>query len=81
MKGKKATFNKSKEGVKCKSKNGKDFTLLNPDEKARKSAVELKTGKNVYTGETLTATQKAYRSGYLASRKDSANCYNAKNKK
>ena len=79
-KGTKAHFNKQQAGVKCVSKNGKTFTLLNPYEKGCKSAVELRTGRNVYTGATLTDTQKAYRSGYLTARKDSAKCYNASKK-
>lgn len=81
-KGKRAKFNKQTAGVRCETKNGKKFTLLNPEERARKFAVELRTGRNVYTGEHLTDTQKAYRSGALSERKNSAKCYNAnKNKK
>ena len=77
-KGKKARFNKQTAGVKCTTKSGKLFTLLNPSEKASKYAVELKTGANVYTGKKLKKTQLAHRSGYLQARKDNAKCYNAK---
>ena len=79
-KGKKAHFNKQTAGLKCTTKTGKKFTLLNPTEKASKYAVELRTGRNVYTGEFLSDTQKAHRSGYLSCRKDSAKCYKANNK-
>lgn len=81
MKGVKARFNKQTAGVKCETKSGKKFTLLNPDERARKFAVELRSGRNVYTGKSLTDTQKAHRSGYLKARKDSAGCYNSKRNK
>ena len=80
-KGKKAKFIKQFTGVKVKTKNGKIFTLLNPDEKARKCAVELRSGRNVYTGAHLTDTQLAHRSGYLEARKDSARCFNATKKR
>ena len=80
-KGQRAKFNKQTAGVKCVTKKGKRFTLLNPAEKGSKFAVELRTGRNVYTGEHLTDTQKAYRSGFLKAQKDSARCFNAKRKK
>ena len=80
-KGQRAKFNKQTAGVKCVTKKGKKFTLLNPAEKGSKFAVELRTGRNVYTGEYLTDTQKAHRSGYLQAQKDSARCFNAKRKK
>lgn len=73
-------------------KTGKCRTLLNPAEKGRKFSAELKFGihstndhqiKRNRKGKAmrLTDTQKAYRSGYLAARKDSANCFKSKNKK
>lgn len=74
-------FNKQRAGVKVKTKKGKTFTLLNPAEKGQKCAAELKSGRNVYTGEHLTDTQKAYRSGYLAARTDSSKCYKSKKKR
>ena len=77
-KGQRARFNKQTAGVKCVTKNGKKFTLLNPAEKGSKCAVELRTGRNVYTGEHLTDTQKAWRAGFLQAQKDNARCFNAK---
>ena len=73
------------------SVRGKIFTLLNPAEKGKKAAKELKTGKR-YTndgqpkrgknGQQLNVTKegKAWRSGYLNARKDNANAYKAKRK-
>lgn len=73
-------------------KNGKKIVLLNPAEKGAKAAAELKTGYRITNDKQykadehgyvipLTDTQKAWRSGYLAARKDSANCYNAQHGK
>ena len=71
---------------------GKLFTLLNPAEKGKKAAKELKTGKR-YTNDgdpkygrngqqlKVTKTGKAWRSGYLKAREDNANAYKAKRKK
>ena len=68
-----------------KRKNGSYVTLLNPSEKAGKYAAELRTGmrytnngdykpdKNGEIG--LSREGRAYRSGYLDARKDSANAY------
>ncbi|MDE6402020.1 MAG: hypothetical protein K2L54_05335 [Clostridiales bacterium] len=75
-----------------KTKNGKEITLLNPAEKGKKAALELKHGCHltndfVVKGDKngnpipLTDTEKAWRSGLLSARRDSANCYNAKNGK
>lgn len=72
------------------NKNGKKIVLLNPAEKGAKAAAELKMGYHITNDKQyksdedgyaipLTDTQKAWRSGYLAARKDSADCYNAKN--
>lgn len=71
------------------NKKGNKVTLLNPSEKGRKYADELRNGaKQTNTGMIkwgkdgkptyLTDTQKAYRSGYLAAQKDSANAYKAR---
>ena len=71
-------------------KNGKKIRrLLNPSERAKKFAHELKTGNRVTTlnnpkvdknGEVmkLTDKQRAFRSGYLAAKQDAADAYNAK---
>lgn len=68
------------------TKKGKTITLLNPSEKGKKFASELRDNTR-YTNDnkkkadkdgviqSLSDTQRAYRSGYLAARKDSANCY------
>ena len=77
--------------VKVKSKKGKTITLLNPAEKGAKFAKELKRGykftndgipkrDNEKNALMLTDTEKAFRSGYLSARKDSANVYKAKMK-
>lgn len=68
------------------NRRGKKVTLLNPAEKGRKYAAELKKGihatndhvvkKNKYGKPIrLTDTQKAYRSGYLTARSDNAKAY------
>ena len=75
--------------VKVKSRNGKDVTLLNPSEKGRKYADELRNGvKQTNEGmlkwgddgkpERLTDKAKAYRAGYLDAQKDSAKAYKSK---
>ena len=78
-KGKPVQFRKN-EGKKYLTKNGKEIHLLNPEQKSRRYAKELKVGCNIYTGEKLTNTQKAWRAGRLAERNDSARCYNSKKK-
>mgnify|MGYP000007369129 CR=1 FL=1 len=68
------------------NRRGKTVTLLNPAEKGNKYAVELKC--NVHCTnygdvkldkrghvKTLSKQSRAYRAGYLSSRKDSANAY------
>lgn len=79
-------------GKKVKTKKGTVVTLLNPAQKAKKFADELGTNMH-YTNDGkykpdkngeigLSAGQRAYRSGYLDARKDSAKAYNYnKNKK
>lgn len=74
------------------NRRGKTVTLLNPAEKGNKYALELKC--NVHcTNEgdvkldkrghvkTLSRQSRAYRAGYLSSRKDSAGAYKAQQKK
>lgn len=78
--------------VVVKTKTGKTHTLLNPAEKGKKFAAELRTGaaltndgefkKNKngsYKG--LTKVQQAYRGGYLDARKDSARAFKHKKKR
>ncbi len=73
-----------------KTKTGKDITLLNPNEKGKKYAKELKE-KRKYTNSNklkcdkdgvvvnLDCCSASYRMGYLAARKDNAKAYCAKN--
>jgi len=73
-------------------KTGKTITLLNPNEKGRKAAYELKHGiKYTNAGQpkvnklgeiiVLNKTERAYRAGYLAARKDSGKAYKAKQRR
>ena len=73
-------------------RTGKIITVLNPAQKGRKYAVELKHGKaltnslqrkRTRTGavKTLSKSAKAYRAGYLDARKDNAKAYKAKKKR
>ena len=67
-------------------------TLLNPQEKGLKAADELRNNimltnegnikfDNFGKPQKLTKEQRAYRSGYLDARKDSAKCWKAQQKK
>ncbi len=71
-----------------KNKKGKEVVLLNPAEKGRKAAAELKAGvhatndhkiKKDANGQPLRLSKEArsYRAGYLDARKDSANAWKA----
>jgi hypothetical protein len=53
-----------------KTKSGKEIVLLNPAEKGKRFASQLKAGKVAETGEALTDTGRAFRSGYLTARSD-----------
>lgn len=74
-----------------KGRKGQCFILLNPAEKGRKYAAEMRAGIHATNSgkvkkkngkpKRLKDTEKAYRAGYLAARSDSAKCYNAKNRK
>ena len=74
-----------------KNSRGKTVTLLNPSEKGKKYANELKTkirhtndGRFVKDEDgplPLTDTALAYRSGYLDARKDNAKAYKHNKKK
>lgn len=78
--------------VRVRNRKGNEVILLNPAEKGDKFADELRNGVHLTNDKRvkfrkngkprkLNDTEKAYRSGYLAARKDSAKCYNAKNGK
>ena len=71
---------------------GGKSVLLNPSEKGKKYAIEMKNKIHLTNnGEvklnkygqprTLSKEAKAYRAGYLQARKDNAKCYNAQQKK
>ncbi len=87
---KKANGERRKNGVHLvNEEDGRKFTALNPSGKGAKYAKELKEGKRITNsgspklGEDgkqlgLDKQQRAYRSGYLQARKDSANAYKAK---
>ena len=73
-------------------RTGNVITVLNPAQKSRKFAVELKHGKALTNTlvrkrtkngkqKLLTGKQKAYRAGYLDARKDNAKCFKAKKKR
>lgn len=59
------------------TKSGKKIVLLNPAEKGTRYSRQLKSGKD-HQGNILTDTQKAFRSGYLTARQDSAKVYKSK---
>lgn len=73
-------------------KTGNVSVLLNPAQKGRKYAAELKHGKALTNSlqrkknkdgsqKKLSVKQKAYRAGYLDARKDNAKCFKAIKKK
>ena len=74
---------------KVRTKNGNTITLLNPAEKSKKYAKELRTGKK-YTNDgavkkdnngkviKLGKKERAYRGGYLDGRKENAKAYKSK---
>ena len=59
---------------------GEKITIYNPAEKSKKYAADLKYGVDTNSGKKLTTSKKAWRSGYLAARKDNAKAYNANKK-
>ena len=75
-----------------KNRRGREICLLNPSEKSKKFAYELKNRVRVTNDGNLKVdsngaayqlsdVQAAFRSGYLTARKDSARCYKSKNRK
>ena len=62
------------------TKTGKKIVLLNPSEKVLRYARQLKKGQD-HAGKILSDTQRAYRSGYLDARTDSAKAFKAKKRK
>lgn len=63
------------------TKTGKKIILRNPAEKAKRYARQLKNGYVTETGEKITKDGRAYRAGYLDSRKDSAKAWKYNRKK
>ena len=83
---------KMKAGVRLTFEDGTKRVLLTPAGKAAKAAKELRDGVHMTNGgqvksdkngvvKPLTDSQRAWRSGYLAARKDSAKAYKASKKK
>ena len=59
-----------------KTKKGYKFILRTPKEKAKRYRRQLNNGIVAETHKKLSATDKAYRYGYLDSRKDIAKVFN-----
>ena len=68
-----------------KRQDGQTIMLENPSERGRRYADELHTGRAKYSsrntpaGSELSNTQKAFRSGYLEAKKESARIWCKKN--
>lgn len=56
-------------------KSGKKVVLLNPAEKGKRYARQLKSGFVSETGEKLTKVDRAFRRGYLTARSDNAKAF------
>lgn len=64
-----------------KTKSNKKIVLLDPADKGKRYARQLKSGKVTETGQVLSNTDKAFRAGYLKARNDSAKAYMHNKKK
>lgn len=62
-----------------KTKTGKKIVLLNPNEKAKRYARQLKIGKVRETGKKLSTNDMAFRVGYLSAQHDNAKAFCAVN--
>ena len=62
-----------------KTKTGKKIILLNPNEKAKRYARQLKVGKVRETGKKLSNSDRAFRVGYISAQHDNAKAYCAVN--
>lgn len=67
--------------TRVKNRYGNTVVLLNPAEKGQLYARELKDNYDPKTGDGLSRSQRAYRSGYLDARKDNAKAYKHNKKK
>lgn len=87
--GQKKNGGKEKSGVVVTYNDGEKQTFLTPAGKSRKFVEELKSGEKLTNDmqvkknkkgkpRRLKDTERAYRSGYLAARKDAAKAYKAK---
>lgn len=63
------------------TKNGHKIVLLNPSEKSKRFARQMKNGVIKETGKKLSPTDYAFRAGYLEARKDIAKAFNSNKKK
>lgn len=88
--GNKQSGGKERSGVVVTYKDDTKQTFLTPAGKSRKFVEELKSGEKLTNDmqvktdkkgkpRRLRDTERAYRSGYLAARKDAAKAYKAKN--
>lgn len=58
-----------------RSKSGKKIVLLNPQEKTKRFARQMKTGVVRETNKSLSKVDKAYRAGYIAAQRDNQKAY------
>lgn len=58
-----------------KTKTGKKIVLLNPAEKGKRFARQMKNGCVSETGEKISKNGMAFRAGYLTARGDSAKAH------
>lgn len=64
-----------------RTKNGGKRVLRNPAERSKRFARQLRNGVVAETGEVLSDTQKAWRSGYLEARSDNAKAFKSNKRK
>ena len=61
-------------------KNGGKFVLLNPNEKGKRYARQLRSGRDG-RGKPLSKEDRSYRAGYLDARRDNLKLFKSKNKR
>ncbi len=66
-------------GKKYFNKKGEERTWFSPNERRKKYCVDIKNKVDSVTGEPLTSTQLAYRSGYSKRAKEEIDLYYFKN--
>lgn len=62
-------------------KLGRDVHILSPGERGSKYAEELKTGKDKFSGQSLTPGQMSWRAGYMQARSDAQGAFKGNVKK